>query len=145
MRGLGMAEVWANNFPLAHLCNYSLASYTAGGTQAPVDGDVVTFSSGADWRVVRAPDNTVGLLGRVKGAPNTIDLTVNVEWLDVIGFVMLPTDDLSTVTLGNSAIKDGNTTVAANWDAGATTGNFIVIEKSGTSGAGFIMCAIVAK
>ena len=36
---------------------------------------------------------------------------LTVEWLDAVRVVVLDTDDLSTVTLCNSAIKDGVTTV----------------------------------
>lgn len=144
VRDLGGAEVWANNFPLAHLCNYVLANYTAAGTVAPVDGDLVTFGTAGPWQVVRLPDNQGSKIGRVKGNPNTVDLTVNVEWLDCLGFVKLNADDLSAVTLGNSAIKHGNTTVANYVDAAAGTGNLIVVEKSAATGAGWIICAIFA-
>jgi hypothetical protein len=46
------------------------------------------------------------------------------------------------VTLGNSAIKDGDTSVASNFDAGASTGPLVVWAKSGTSGAGTCLCAV---
>lgn len=141
-RGLGTDDVLPAGGLIALLCNYTLATYSAAGTYTPTDGDIVTFSSGADKRVVLAPDNTVGLLGRVKGAPNTTDLTVNVEWFDVYAFVELTTDDLSSVTLGNAVIKDGNTTVVNNFDAGATTGNLKAVAKSGSSGAGTVLAAV---
>jgi len=142
-RGIGTDDVLPYGGLISRLCAYTLATYSAAGTAPPADGDIVTFSSGANNRVVLAPDNTVGLLGRVKGAPNTTDLTVNVEWLDVYAFVELATDDLSTVTLGNAAIKDGNTTVVNNFDGGATTGNLKIVALSGSSGAGTVCCAVV--
>lgn len=122
---------------------YTLATYTAAGTTTPAVGDIVTNGTGANDAVVRCPDDgTTRMIGRVK-AVNTTDLTVDVEWLNVLGFVELTTDDEATVTLGNAAIKDGNTTVADNFDAGAAVGNFIVVSKSAAAGAGTICCAVV--
>jgi hypothetical protein len=142
VRGIGTDEILPHGGLISRLCAYTLATYSAAGTTPPADGDIVTFSSGADNRVVLAPDNTVGMLGRVKGAPNTTDLTVNVEWFDIYAFVELTTDDLSTITLGDAVIKDGNTTVVNNFDAGATTGNLKAIAKSGSSGAGTVCAAV---
>lgn len=141
VRGIGTDEVLPPGGLRTRLCAYTLATYSAAGTTAPADGDIVTFTT-TNNRVVLAPDNTTGILGRVKGAPNTTDLTVNVEWLDIYAFVELATDDLSTVTLLNAMIKDGNTTVVNNFDAGATTGNLKAIAKSGTSGAGTVCTAV---
>jgi hypothetical protein len=82
---------------------------------------------------------------KIEKAPSgTEQGRVLIEWLDVIRFVELTTDDLSTVTLGNAAIKDGDTTVANNFDAGASTGNLIVVSKSATSGAGTFVAAVIA-
>lgn len=122
---------------------YTLATYTAAGTTAPAAGDYVQNGTGANDAVVVAANNgTNVVIGRVKSV-NTTDLTCDVEWLNVFAFVELPIDDLSTATLGNAAIKDGDTTVLANFDAGAGVGNLIVVSKSGTSGAGYICCAVL--
>jgi len=133
---------------LRTLCACTLADYTAGGTTSPAVDDIVTNSATGNWYVKRAPDNDVAFLGRVvkieKAPVGTEQGRVLIEWLDVIRFVELSTDDLSTVTLGNAAIKDGDTTVANNFDAGGTTGNLIVVSKSGTSGAGTFVAAVVA-
>jgi hypothetical protein len=146
VRGIGVDEVLPYGGLISRLCNYALASYTAAGTSAPADGDVVAFSSGANSLVVIAADNDIGAtgIGRVKGAPNTTDLTVNVEFFNVYAFVELTCDDMSTVTLANSCKKDGNTTVVNNFDAATdTTGNLVAISKSATSGAGTICAAVV--
>jgi hypothetical protein len=117
-----------------------LSSYTAGGTTAPVVGDLVMVSSTGNWRVVRAADDTTKRLGqvvKVELAPVGTALGyVVVRWLDAIRVVELLTDDLSTVTLGNSLIKDGDTTVGNNVDAGATTGPIVCVSKSAAAGAG---------
>ena len=43
------------------------------------------------------------------------------------------------------ALKDGDTTVADNWDApGAAGSNFLVVAKGGTSGAGKFLAAVIA-
>ena len=43
------------------------------------------------------------------------------------------------------AVKDGDTTVADNWDAPAASGsNFLVVAKGGTSGAGKFLVAVIA-
>jgi hypothetical protein len=131
------------------LCAVTLVDYTAGGTTQPAVDDIVTFSTTGNWLVKRAADNQTNLLGRVvkveKAPAGSEQGRVLVAWLDLIRFVELPTDDLATVTLGNSAIKDGDTTVAANFDAGATTGNLVVIARSGATGAGTFVAAVVAR
>lgn len=144
-RGIGTDEVLPRGGLIARLCAYTLATYSAAGTAAPADGDLVVFT-GTTNRVVLAPDNDIGLtgIGRVKGTPNTTDLTVNVEWFNVHAFVELATDDLSTITIGNSVKKDGNTTVVNNVDAATdTTGNLVAVAASGTSGAGTVLAAVV--
>ncbi len=134
--------------PLRTLAQCTLADYTVAGTTTPVVGDIVTNSTTGNWYVARAPDNDVSFLGRVlkiEKAPSGSALgQLVIEWIDVVRFVKLDTDDLSTVTLGNAAIKDGDTSVANNFDAGASTGNLKVWAKSGTSGAGTILAAVVA-
>jgi sulfate adenylyltransferase subunit 1 (EFTu-like GTPase family) len=108
---------------------------------------VVTNNTAANWGVEIAPDNDTSFLGKVvkvEKEAGTGTGYVVVEWYDIVRFVELTTDDLSTCTLGNSAIKDGATTVLDNFDAGATTGNLIVVSKSGTSGAGTIVAALRA-
>ena len=145
VRGIGTDPVLPIGGLVSRLCEYTLATYTAAGTSAPADGDIVSFTT-TNNRVVITPDDTTGVnecIGRVKGAPNTTDLTVNVEFLNVLAFVELATDDLSTCTVANAAIKDGNTTVVNNFDAGSTTGPLKVVAKSGTAGAGTICCAVV--
>lgn len=145
-RGLPVSDIGVT---LTTLCACTLADYTAAGTTTPVVGDIVATSATGNWYVTRAADNATKKLGRVTKielAPSGTALGyVEVEWLDAIRVVVLDTDDLSTVTLGNSAIKDGDTTVAANFDAGATTGNLIVVSKSGTSGAGTIAAMLFAS
>ena len=143
VRGIGYDDNFAQGFPLVTTENYTLATYTAAGTTVPAVGDIVSFSSGANNRVVRAAnDGSNVAIGRVKSV-NTVDLTVAVEWLNVFAFVSLPCDDVGTSPLGNAAIKDGDTTVAANFDAGAALGNMIVVGESVASGAGYLRCAVV--
>jgi hypothetical protein len=133
---------------LVTLMACTLTDYTAAGTTTPVVGDAVTVSSTGNWYCKRAADNASSKMGRV----TKIELApvgsavgyVVVEWFDAIRVVELNTDDLSTVTLLNSAIKDGDTATADNFDAGATTGNLIVVSKSGTSGAGTIAAMLFA-
>ena len=133
---------------LRTLMSYTLADYAAAGTYAGAVGDIVTFSSTGNWYCKIAPDDTTKRLGVVrkveKAAAGTNLGYLVVEWFDIYKFVKLTTDDLATCTLGNAAIKDGNTTVYDNFDAGATTGNLVVVAKSGTSGAGTIVAAVVA-
>jgi hypothetical protein len=130
-------------------CACTLADYTAAGTTTPVVGDIVTPTSTGNWYVARAGDDVTKRLGRVTKidlAPVSTALGyITVEWLDAIRVCELDTDDLSTVTLLDSAIKDGDTTVANNFDAGSTTGNLIVVSKSGTSGAGTIAAMLFAS
>lgn len=144
-RGIGSnQEITQVGGLLTTLCDYTLATYTAGGTTAPADGDYVMFTT-ANWRVVRWADDDTGAtgVGRVKGNPNTTDLRVTVEWFNIFAFVNLECDDATTVTLCNSCIKDGNTTVAANVDAGAASGNLIAVNKSATSGAIDVTAAVL--
>ena len=133
---------------LRTMCQYTLTDYTAAGTTAAVVDDMVTISATGNWYVKRAGDNVVAKMGRVskieKAAVGTAVGFLVIEWFDVVRFVKLTTDDLTTVTLANSAIKDGDTSVADNVDAGAATGNLIAVSKSGTSGAGTICAAVVA-
>jgi hypothetical protein len=144
-RGLAGSDIGES---LRTLCACTLADYTAGGTTQPAVDDIVTNSATGNWFVKRAPDNDTGFLGKVvkveKAPSGASEGRLLIEWFDVIRFVELTTDDLSTVTLGNAAIKDGDTTVANNFDAGASTGNLVVVSKSGTSGAGTLVAAVVA-
>jgi hypothetical protein len=142
-RGIGTNDIPPPGGFRVRKHTYTLASYSAAGATAPAEGDIVSFSSGADDRVVLAPDNTTGGFGRVIGKPNTVDLTVDVEWLDVYAFVELDTDDATSVTLGNSLIKDGNTTVVNNFDGGAAAGNLIAISKGGAAAGACKVCAAV--
>ncbi len=143
-RVIGTDDVVPSGGLITRLHTYTLATYTAAGTSAPAAGDYVQNGTAAnDAVVIAANDGTNVMIGRVKAAANTTDLTCVVEWLNVFAFVELPIDDLSTATLGNAAIKDGATTVVANFDAGAAVGNMIVVSKSGTSGAGTICCAVL--
>jgi hypothetical protein len=144
-RGLAQTDIGET---LCTLCACTLADYSTAGTIQPAVDDIVTFSVAGSWYAKRAVDNQVSKLGRVakvEKAPSGTDAGyVTVEWVDVIRFVQLSTDDLTTVTLGNSAIKDGDTSNASNFDALATTGNLVVVAKSGTSGAGTFVAAVIA-
>jgi hypothetical protein len=131
-------------FAHSHAC--TLADYTAAGTTTPAVGDIVTPSATGNWYVKRAANDTTKRLGEVTGielAPlGTAVGYIDVEWFDAERVVELDTDDESTVTLANSAIKDGDTTVADNFDAGATTGPLVVVAKEATSGAGKIWALV---
>src|SRR5207247_1278514 len=120
----------------ATLMAYTLADYSAAGTYAGAAADVVTLSTTGNQYVKLAPDNQAKLIGRVASVALAAAATavgyLVVEWLDIERFVVVDCDDMSTMTLGNAAIKDGNTTVYNNFDAGATTGILIVVAKSGT-------------
>ena len=144
-RGLPIADIGVT---LTTLCACTLADYTAAGTTTPAVDDLVTFSATGDWYVKRAPDNQTKLLGRVKKielAPNgTNKGYITVEWLDVVRFVECTVANLANVTLGDSLIKNGDTTVAQDFDATATTGNIIAVARSATSGAGTALGAVVA-
>jgi hypothetical protein len=124
---------------LVHLHACTLAAYTAGGATAPAVGDIVTIDTTGNWYVERAPDNATKRLGQVTKielAPSGTDVGyVVVEWFDCERVVEVDTDDATSVTLGNSLIKDGDTSVADNFDAGATTGSIIAVSKSAASGA----------
>lgn len=130
------------------LCACTLTDYTAAGTTTPVVGDIVEPSSTGNWYVKRAADNATKRFGevvKIEKAPSGSNLGyLEIKWFDLIRCVEVDTDDLSTVTLLNSLIKDGDTSVADNFDAGATTGTFIALSKSGTSGAGTVVAGIFA-
>lgn len=133
---------------LATLASYTLADYTAAGTTAAAVGDIVTFSSTGNFYVKVCPDNQVSKFGQVtkieKAASGTAVGYLVVEWLDVVRFVEVDCDDATSMTLANSAIKDGDTTVKDNFDGGAATGNLVIWAKSATSGAIKALCAVVA-
>jgi hypothetical protein len=144
-RGLAITDVGPT---ITMTMAYTLADYSAGGTYAGAASDLVTFSTTGNHYVKLAPDNQASRLGRVKSILKAASGTevgyLTVEWLDVTRFVACDTDDLTTITLGDSLIKDGNTAVYNNFDAGATTGIIIAIAKSGTSGAGTVLGAVCA-
>lgn len=128
------------------LCQFTRVDYTAAGTSDPAEGDIVAISSTGNFYVKIAADNATGRLGRVTklvatGASSAVGQCV-VEWLDVERFVAVACDDATTMTLANSAIKDGNTTVVNNFDGLATTGPLVIVAKSGTSGAITALCAV---
>lgn len=129
----------AGDAGLTHLHACTLADYTAAGTTTPVVGDIVTPSSAGNWYVKRAADNATKRLGEVRKIE--LDPTGSavgylvVEWFDAERVVEVDTDDATTVTLLNSLIKDGDTTVADNFDAGATTGPIVAVSKAAASGA----------
>jgi hypothetical protein len=143
-RGLPVADIGPT---LATLVACTLADYTAGGSTQPAVGDIVTFSATGNWYAKRAPDNDGSGLGRVtkiEKAPSGSELGyLVVEWFDVLRFVELTTDDQSTVTLGQSALKDGDTTVPDNFDTAASGSQLIAVAKSGTSGAGTFVAAVL--
>lgn len=122
-----------------HLHSYTLTDYTAAGTTAAVVGDIVEVSSNANWAVKVAADDLTKRMGEV----TKIELAASgsdtgylvVSWLDAIRVVEVDSDDASTCTLANSLIKDGNTTVKDNFDAGSTTGPIVCVSKSAASGA----------
>lgn len=132
--------------PFTHAHRCTLADYTAGGATAPAVGDIVTPSGTGNWYVKRQANDVTKRMGeiiKIELAPSGSDEgLVVVEWFDAIRVVEVDTDDLSTVTLGNSLIKDGDTTVADNFDAGSTTGPIVAVSKSGASGAGTV-CGLV--
>lgn len=115
---------------LTTLMQFTRSDFTAAGTSDPAEGDIVTLGSTAgNYYIKMAADNATGRLGRVTklvktGASGAVGQCV-VEWLDVQAFVAVACDDATTATLGNSTIKDGNTTVANNFDGGATTGPLV--------------------
>lgn len=123
----------------AHLHSATLADYSAAGTYTPAVGDIVTVSANANWAVKLAPDDTTKRLGevtKVELAPtDSATGYVVVEWFDAERVVEVDVDDATTATLGNSLIKDGNTTVVDNFDAGATTGPLVCVSKSAAAGA----------
>ncbi len=144
-RSLSLSD---QGYDLVTLCQYTLADYTAAGTNAGAEGDIVTISVTGNWYVTIQANNATEVFGEVvkvvKAASGSAVGLLAVRWLDVIRFVAVTTDDMTTVTLGNAAIKDGDTTVVDNFDAGATTGRLKVVAKSAAAGAGEILCAVVA-
>ena len=122
-----------------HLHSYKLADYTAAGTYAGAVGDIVTVSSDHNWAVEIAGDDTTKRLGEVTkielAASGTAAGYLMVRWFDAMRVVEVDSDDATSCTLGNSLIKDGDTTVEDNFDAGATTGPIVCVSKSATSGA----------
>jgi hypothetical protein len=143
-RGLSLTD---QGQTVVTLCQFTQADYSAAGTSDPAAGDIVTFSTTGNYYVALAADNTTARFGRVvkveKSGASAAVGTVVVEWLDVERFVAVDCDDMSTMTLGNSAIKDGNTTVVNNFDALAATGPLVVWAKSSTAAvAGTALCAV---
>jgi hypothetical protein len=126
-----------DSFAHTHAC--TLADYSAAGTTTPVVGDVVTVSATGNWFVKRAGDGVtkrLGIVRKIELAPvSTATGYVDVEWLDANRVVEVDTDDATTVTLGNSLITDGDTTVAHNFDAGATTGPIVAVALAAAAGA----------
>jgi predicted dehydrogenase len=146
-RALPIADIGPT---LVTLCACTLADYTSGGTQTPVVGDVVTFSTTGDWYAKRAGDELNQLVGRVtkiEVAPTGGALGyIGVEWLDVVRFVAFPCTVLANVTRGNQVEKAGADTVAADWDApdALSTAKIVVVAKSAASGAGTFVGAVFA-
>lgn len=122
-----------------HLHACTLADYTVAGTTTPVVGDYVSVSATGNWYVSRTADNVtkrIGIVRKIELAPSGTALGyLVVSWIDGIRVVELDCDDATTITLGNSLIKDGDTSVAANVDGLATTGPIVCVSKSATSGA----------
>src|SRR5688572_24940 len=85
----------------AHLHAYTLAAYTAAGTQAAAVDDVVTLDATGNWYVEMAPNDTTKRLGIVRkielDAVSTAVGYVVVEWLDAIRSVQVNTDDATSV------------------------------------------------
>jgi hypothetical protein len=143
-RGLPIADMGYPAPTMLMAC--TLADYTVAGTTTPVVGDLVTFSTTANFYVKRAPDNQtkwLGVVQKIDTAPSGTALGyIVVEWVDIIRFVSVPVAVLANVTLGNSLIKNGDTATAADWDAAATTGSIIAIAKSAATGAGTALGAV---
>lgn len=143
-RGLSMTD---QGQTVVTLCQFTRADYTAAGTSDPAAGDIVSLSATGNYYVSIAANNLTARFGRVVSVPKTGASaaigTVVVEWLDIERFVSVDCDDMTTMTLGDSAIKDGDTTVVNNFDAGATTGPLVVWAKSSTAAvAGTALCAV---
>lgn len=130
---------------LTHLHAYTLADYTVAGTTAAVardgdtPGDLVTVSSTGNWYVKRPGDGVTKRLGEVvkvevAASGSAVGYLV-VEWIDADRVKEVASDDATTVTLGNSLITDGDTSVSHNFDAGSTTGPIVCVSKSAASGA----------
>ncbi len=122
-----------------HLHVYTLSTYSAAGTAGPAVGDIVIPLVTGNWYVCLAANDTTKHLGEVvkieQAHVSTGPGYIVVRWLDAIRVVACTTDDASTVTLLDSLIKDGDTTVLDNFDAGATTGPIVAVSKP-ASGAG---------
>lgn len=130
---------------LMHAC--TLADYTAGGTTVPEVDDIVTPSAGGNYYVKAAADDAtkrLGIIRKVELAPSgTAPGYVVVEWLDAVRVVQVPTDDVGTTALIQSAIVDGTNGSVGNFDAGATTGPLVVIaEVAGTGTTGVLDCLV---
>lgn len=132
-----------------HAHAYTLAGYSVAGTYAAAVGDIVTPDATGDWYVERAADNTAKHLGIVTkielAATGTAVGYLVVEWFDAVRVVAIPTDDAATVTLLNSAKKDGDTTVGGVMDAATdTTGPLTIVSKGGlsTNGVGDVFALV---
>lgn len=129
---------------LEHAC--TLADYTAGGTTTPEVDDIVTPSAGGNYYVKAAADDATKRLGRIvkvdKAPTGTAVGYVTVEWLDAIRVVQVPTDDVGTTALIQSAIVDGTNGSAGNFDAGATTGPLVVIAEVANGTPGLLDCLV---
>lgn len=125
------------DFTHLHAC--TLADYSAAGTTTPVVGDAVEVSSTGNWYVKRAADDRSKRMGevvKVELAPVSTSVGyLVIRWYDAIRVVELDSDDATSCTLANSLIKDGDTSVADNFDAGSTTGPIVCVSKSAASGA----------
>lgn len=143
VRGLPLADV---GLSLVTLATYTRDRYSNSSASDPEAGDLVTLGAGANHEVFLCADGTTARLGRVTRVESLSESTdegrVVVEWFDLVRFVTVPCDDLSTATLGKAAIKDGDQDVRANCDAGGTTGSLIVWAKSAATGSGTLLCAV---
>lgn len=144
-RGLPIADMGVT---LVALCACTLADYTAGGTQSPQVGDIVTFSATGDFYVKRCGANAAVAMGRVtkiEVAPaGTAVGYVGVEWLDVERFVALNVLSLATITRGQRIVKNGADTVAEDWISQASGSQWLAVAKSAASGAGQCVAAVLA-
>jgi len=132
------------------LCACTLADYSAGGTQTPVIGDAVTLSTTGNFYVNRCPDvqaNKFGRVTKIELAPaGSVAGYVAVEWFDLLRLIAFPCGTLAQATLGNSIEKNGDTTVASDFDAPDAAGsNFVCWAKSAATGAGTLLGALFAK
>jgi hypothetical protein len=126
---------------------FTLADYTGGGTTVPVVGGIVTPSATGNYYVKAAANNDTHRLGVIVkielAASGTARGYCVVKWLDAIRVVQVPTDDVSTTALLQSAIVDGTDGNDGNYDAAATTGPLVVIaETAGTGTTGTLDCLV---